>query len=240
MTTPSTQVSRLSEKQSTSRDRLDELLDSTPLATVALVRDGHPVIFPTGFARVDDELVIHGSTGSPWMRALADGRVGGRRGHRTGRNRRGAQRIRVVVPLSQRRRLRRLRAGAGRRQGALSRSADRRRSFPGRTAELRASTRKELAATLPLRLPIGTDNWSLKVSDGWPEDPDEDIAGDAWAGVVPMSVAYGAPLPAPDLRPGIPLPESVRAIDRRAAVSPVARCDGRGRCGDRRARRCAR
>ena len=73
MTTPSTQVSRLSEKQSTSRGELDELLDSTPLATVALVRASHPVIFPTGFARVDDELVIHGSTGSPWLRALADG-----------------------------------------------------------------------------------------------------------------------------------------------------------------------
>ena len=71
MTTPSTKVSRLSEKQSASRDQLDELLDGTPLATVALVRDGHPVIFPTGFARVADEFVIHGSTGSPWMRALA-------------------------------------------------------------------------------------------------------------------------------------------------------------------------
>ena len=70
MTTPSTRISRLSEKQSTSRDELDALLDSTPLATVALVRDGHPVIFPTGFARIGDELVIHGSTGSPWMRRI--------------------------------------------------------------------------------------------------------------------------------------------------------------------------
>ena len=59
-TTPSTQVTRLREKQDTSRDRLDELLDSTPLATIALVRDGHPVVFPTGFARLGDELVIHG------------------------------------------------------------------------------------------------------------------------------------------------------------------------------------
>ena len=51
MTQPSTRITRLSEKQDTSRSSLDELLDSTPLATVALVRDGHPVIFPTGFAR---------------------------------------------------------------------------------------------------------------------------------------------------------------------------------------------
>ena len=70
MSQPSTQVTRLSELQVSSRDALFELLGSTPLATVALVRDGHPVVFPTGFARIDDDLVIHGSTGSPWLRAL--------------------------------------------------------------------------------------------------------------------------------------------------------------------------
>jgi hypothetical protein len=74
---------------------------------------------------------------------------------------------------------------------------------------------------MPLRLPIGDDNWSLKLSDGWPDDPEEDVAGDAWAGVVPMSVAYGAPLPAPDLRPGIPVPESVRAMTQRDAPPSV-------------------
>ena len=39
MTKPLTRITRISEKQDTSRARLDELLDSTPLATVALVRD---------------------------------------------------------------------------------------------------------------------------------------------------------------------------------------------------------
>ncbi len=211
MAQPSTQVSRLSELQSPSRGRLDELLDSTPLATVALVRDGHPVIFPTGFARVDDELVIHGSTGSPWMRALAagassavsvtglDGVMVARSGFESSFRYRSAVVFGVfeVVPDADKIRY-------------LERLTD--TFIPGRTAELRASTRKELAATLPLRLPIGEDNWSLKISGGWPEDPDEDIAGDAWAGVVPMSVTYGAPLPAPDLRPGIPVPESVRTM----------------------------
>lgn len=64
----------------------------------------------------------------------------------------------------------------------------------------RSGFESSLAATLPLCMAIGTDNWSLKISDRWPEDPDDDMAGDAWAGVVPMSVSYGAPLPAPDLR----------------------------------------
>ncbi len=211
MTTPSTQVSRLGEKQSRSRSRLDELLDSTPLATVALVRDGHPVVFPTGFARVDDDLVIHGSTGSPWMHALAagapaavavtglDGVVVARSGFESSFRYRSAVLFGVFEPVPDADKVR-----------YLERLTD--AFIPGRTAELRASTRKELAATLPLRLPIRADNWSLKISDGWPDDPADDIAGDAWAGVIPMSVAYGAPLAAPDLRPGIPVPESVRAM----------------------------
>ncbi len=211
MTTPSTKVSRLSEKQTTSRDQLDELLDSTPLATVALVRDGHPVIFPTGFARVDDELVIHGSTGSPWMRALADGAsaavsVTGLDGivvARSGFESSFRYRSAVVFGVFER-------VPDADKAHYLDRLTE--AFIPGRTAELRASTRRELAATLPLRLAIDTDNWSLKVSAGWPDDPDEDIAGDAWAGVVPMSVAYGSPLPAPDLRSGIPVPDSVRAM----------------------------
>lgn len=211
MTTPSTKVSRLSEKQTTARDRLDELLDSTPLATVALVRDGHPVIFPTGFARVGDELVIHGSTGSPWMRALADGAhaavsVTGLDGivvARSGFESSFRYRSAVVFGVFER-------VPEAQKVHYLNRLTD--AFIPGRTAELRASTRKELAATLPLRLGIREDNWSLKISGGWPDDPEDDIAGDAWAGVVPMSITYGVPLPAPDLRPGIPVPESVRAL----------------------------
>ena len=73
MPQPSTTVSRLAELQSTSRRQLDDLLDSTPLATVAFVRDGHPVALPIGFARIADDVFIHGSTGSPWLRALASG-----------------------------------------------------------------------------------------------------------------------------------------------------------------------
>jgi nitroimidazol reductase NimA-like FMN-containing flavoprotein (pyridoxamine 5'-phosphate oxidase superfamily) len=211
MSQPSTQVTRISEKQESSRLRLDELLDSTPLATVALVRDGHPVIFPTGFARIGDDLVIHGSTGSPWMRALAggapaavsvtalDGVVVARSSFESSFHYRSATVFGVFERIPEADKL-----------GYLDAVTD--KFIPGRVAELRPSTRKELAATMALRMPIGADSWSLKISDGWPEDPDEDVAGDAWAGVVPMSVAYGAPLPAPDLSPGIALPASVLAM----------------------------
>jgi len=211
MTQPSTQISRLSEKQDTSRSALDALLDSTPLATIALVRDGHPVIFPTGFARIGEDVVIHGSTGSPWLRALAagaaaavsvttlDGVLVARSGFESSFHYRSAAIFGVFeqVPDADK-------------AGLLEVLTD--AFIPGRVAELRPSSRKELAATLALRLAIGDDNWSLKVSAGWPEDPEEDVAAGAWAGVVPMTVTYGSPLPAPDLLPATPVPDSVRAM----------------------------
>ncbi len=82
--------------------------------------------------------------------------------------------------------------------------------LPGRAAEIRRPTDQELAATLVLALPIR--EWSLKVSAGWPDDPPEDVAGDAWAGVLPIVTGYAAPLPAPDLRDGIEAPTSVRRL----------------------------
>jgi nitroimidazol reductase NimA-like FMN-containing flavoprotein (pyridoxamine 5'-phosphate oxidase superfamily) len=217
MSQPSTRVTRISEKQDASRSRLDELLDSTPLATVALVRDGHPVIFPTGFARIGDDVVIHGSTGSPWMRALAagapaavsvttlDGVVVARSSFESSFQYRSATVFGVFEQVPEADKL-----------GYLDTVTE--KFIPGRVAELRKSTRKELAATLALRMPIGADSWSLKISDGWPEDPDEDVAGDAWAGVVPMTVNYGEPQSAPDLTPGIALPGSVRAMTGRPSV----------------------
>ena len=79
--------------------------------------------------------------------------------------------------------------------------------LPGRVAEIRRPDERELAATLVFALPI--EEWSLKISDGWPDDPPDDVSGDAWAGVVPMAAAYGAPAAAPDLRAGIAVPASV-------------------------------
>ena len=210
MSHPSTAVSRLAELQSTSRRQLDDLLDSTPLATVALVRDGHPVALPIGFARIDDEVVIHGSTGSPWLSALAggapaavsvtilDGVVVARSGFESSFRYRSAvlfgtfetvtdDKVRYLETLTD-------------------------TFIPGRVAELRASTRKELAATVVLRLPIGPDNWSLKISDGWPEDPESDIAAGGWAGVVPITTSYGTPLRAPDCDESTPVAASVEAL----------------------------
>ena len=208
MSQPSTRISRLSEKQCASRADLDALLDATPLATIALIRDGHPVIFPTGFARVDDEFVIHGSPGSPWMRAVAagapvavsvtalDGVVVARSGFESSFHYRSAVLYGTFELIS-----------VDDKVAYLETLTD--TFIPGRVAELRPSRRKELVATMALRMVIGEGNWSLKVSAGWPEDPDDDIEAGAWAGVVPLTTVYGEPRRAPDCPPDTPLPGSV-------------------------------
>ena len=82
--------------------------------------------------------------------------------------------------------------------------------IPGRAQEVRAPTPRELAATLLLEMHIG--QWSMKVAQGWPEDDPDDIAGPAWAGIVPIRSTYGAPVASRDLGPGREVPASVRAL----------------------------
>jgi nitroimidazol reductase NimA-like FMN-containing flavoprotein (pyridoxamine 5'-phosphate oxidase superfamily) len=200
---------RLAEKASTQRAELEALLDTARVGHFAVVaEDGTPAVIPTMVVRDGDRVLAHGSTGSRWMRRLAsgvptalgvtayDGIVVARSAFES------SIRYRSAVVF-----------------GSCSVVADDKERFldlvtealiPGRSVEVRRPTKAELAATLVLALPL--DDWSLKISDGWPEDEDDDVAGPAWAGVVPVREVYDEPLAAPDLRPGIEVPPSVVAL----------------------------
>lgn len=205
---PSTEPTRARHKIRSERAALDALLDAVQVAHVAFVVDGHPVVLPTAMARDGGRLLLHGSTGSVWMRALAegapaslavtalDGLVVARSAFESSMHYRSAVLFGRCTPLTG--------AEAETALDVLTEAL-----IPGRTAEIRRPTARELAATLVLALPI--ERWSLKVSDGWPDDAPEDVAGDSWAGVVPLRTVRGEPVPAPDLRDGIPLPPSVGA-----------------------------
>ena len=206
----STELTRMRHRAVTDRAALDALLDEVHLGHFALVVDGHPVVLPIAVARDGDAVLAHGSTGSPWLRALAsgvetslavtavDGLQVARTAFESGINYRSAVlfgRCSVVSDAPEKRR-------------ALDVLTD--ALIPGRVAEVRASTAKELAATLVLALPI--EKWSMKVTDAWPEDAEDDMAGSAWAGVVPLAPRYGAPVSSPDLRAGIAVPASVLGL----------------------------
>jgi Pyridoxamine 5'-phosphate oxidase len=75
---------------------------------------------------------------------------------------------------------------------------------PGQWDYVRRPTKKELAATSVLALPL--DEASVKIREGAPGDDEEDYASDTWAGVVPVSMVFGEPEPDPALRPEISVP----------------------------------
>jgi nitroimidazol reductase NimA-like FMN-containing flavoprotein (pyridoxamine 5'-phosphate oxidase superfamily) len=210
VTSERTRITRLREKERTERAELDALLDSTVVGHFALADpERGPVVIPTAVVRDGDRVLAHGSTGSRWMRALAggaptclavtavDGLVIARSAFESSLHYRSAVLFGRCGVLAD-----------AEKAAALDLITE--ALIPGRTAELRRPTRRELEATLVLALPI--EEWSLKVSAGWPDDPPEDAAGDAWAGVLPLHARYGAPRPAPDLTDGIPVPPSVRRL----------------------------
>lgn len=203
--------SRKTERMSQDRAELDVLLDQALVGYLGISLPEGPLVLPVSYARDGDRILFHGSTGSHRMRAIAEGaevcftvaEVDGlkvaRSGDGTGMQYRSAVLFGScsVLPDDQK-------------APALERYLD--RYLPGRVAEVRPASRRELAATMLLALPI--DQWSVKVAVGFPCDPDEDLAGDAWAGVLPLRLAYGDPQPSPDLRDGIAVPASVLALYR--------------------------
>ena len=208
-----TTLTRMRDRAVTERQELDRLLDDTVLAHIAMVdENGDPVVIPTAIARDSDRILVHGSTGSGWMRRAAAGcpvsmAVTDLNGIIVARSSfESSFRYRSAVLFGTFTRL--TGPDSGRALDVITE-----RFIPGRLAEIRGTRKRERAATMVLSMPIR--DWSLKISGSWPTDPPEDVEGSAWAGVVPLHAQAGHPEPAPDLRAGIPVPASVRALGSR-------------------------
>jgi uncharacterized protein len=207
---PRTRIRRLAERQRTDRAELYRILDAALVAHVAVVRDGCPVVIPFLCARDDDALLLHGSTGSGVLRAaeagnpvsvgvtLLDGLVVARSVFDNSMNYRSVVAFGVPEVLAGEAKLEALRVLTD-------------RILPGRWDEVRPSTRKELAATLILRLNL--DEVSVKVraeSVTAADDDGEDRA--AWTGVVPLTVRAGEPVTHGDVPADVAVPDSVRGL----------------------------
>ncbi|GAA4536975.1 pyridoxamine 5'-phosphate oxidase family protein [Mycobacterium paraffinicum] len=205
--TPRTTPTRYRERARYDRETVHQILDEALICHLGYLGAGGPVVLPTTHARLGETLYLHGSTGSgPVLAAraapsglpvcvtvtLVDGLVLARAAMHHSVN------FRSVVVLGAARvvddEAEKLRALAG----LLDHLA------AGRAADCRAPNARELAATGVLALDLV--EVSAKVRTGAPEDDPEDCALPHWAGVVPLSVTAGAPVPAGDLDPAMPLP----------------------------------
>ena len=191
---------------------LHAVLDAGLVAHVAVAGpDGQPFVLPVAYARDGERVLFHGSTGSRLFRSLAagsptcltvtllDAMVLARSVFESSMNYRSVMVLGRCEPVR----------GADK-LAALERITD--HLLPGRWAEARQPTTKELAATLVVAL--GLDEASVKVSAGPPDDLAEDVSLPVWAGTVPLHETFGEPVDAPDLPFALPVPEYVRRWER--------------------------
>ena len=207
-------VRRLAERARPDRADLDAVLDAALVGTLSTVVDGAPWVVPMLYARDGDRILLHGSTGAGALRHVAagapaalsvvhlDGIVVAHTTFDSSANYRSAVVYGTLRPIT----------GQEEKRAALARVSD--AVLPGREAEVRPMTAREIAATQVMELRVRDGDWLVKVRTGGPGDPDEPT--DAWTGVVPLRTLAGEPQP--DGRSaGAPVPPSVTERVRRGA-----------------------
>ena len=210
MKSPRTKLRRLPKRGAHDRETIDAILDEAMVCHLGFVHDGRPAVIPTLHARVGDEVLVHGSAASRALRALAggievcltvtliDGLVLARSAFHHSVNYRSVVLYGTARPLT----------GTEELETALEAFTE--KLVPGRWADVRRPTRKELKGTTALALPI--EEGSAKIRTGPPIDDEEDYALGMWAGVVPMRTEVLVPVPDPQLREGIEPPPYLNAL----------------------------
>jgi nitroimidazol reductase NimA-like FMN-containing flavoprotein (pyridoxamine 5'-phosphate oxidase superfamily) len=196
--TQRTQVKRLPDRGAYDSETVFKILDEGLICHVGFSVEGQPYVIPTGFARVEDTLYIHGSAASRMLRTLAegvqvcvtvtllDGLVLARSAFHHSMN------YRSVVMLG--------------RATLVSDPAEKIKALEaftehfvrGRWNDVRLPTESELKATTVLALPLA--EVSAKIRTGPPKDDAEDYQLPIWAGVVPLAIASAAPIADPRLK----------------------------------------
>lgn len=187
--TDRTRLKRIPNRGVYDRETIYAILDEAFICHVGFAVEGQPYVIPTGFARIDDDLYIHGSSASRMLRSIAsgidtcvtvtllDGLVLARSAFHHSMN------YRSVVILGKAE----LVAETGEKNKALEAFTE--HVIPGRWADVRWPTELELKATSVLKLPI--EEASAKIRTGGPIDDDEDYEMDVWAGVLPLGIQTG-------------------------------------------------
>ena len=211
-------VHRYAHRAAYDRPTIDSILDEAFVCHVGLQTDqGFPVVIPLAYGRRGDVVYLHGSAASRLFRGaradgveicmtvtLVDGLVVARSTYNTDINYRS---VVLIGSASEVKDLDEKRLGLDRLVEHI---------IPGRTADARRPTEKELPSTMLLALPIV--DATAKVRTGWPADDDEDYELEVWAGVVPVRTVYDGPQPDPRLPPG-PVVPAYASPYRRPAMS---------------------
>ncbi|HKV36594.1 MAG TPA: pyridoxamine 5'-phosphate oxidase family protein [Pyrinomonadaceae bacterium] len=203
--TDRTKLKRLPKRGHFDRETVYGILDEGFICHVGFAVDGQPFVIPTGYARVDDKLYIHGSQASRMLRSLAggldacvtvtivDGLVLARSAFHHSMNYRSVlvfghatlvddpkEKYDALVALSE-------------------------HIVRGRWADVREPNEQEMIQTTVLCLPM--EEASAKIRTGPPLDDEEDYSLPMWAGIIPLKLVAGDPINDPRLSAEIPVPD---------------------------------
>jgi len=212
--TPRTTVNRGRKRALADRERLHEFLAEGLVAHLGVVLETHPVVLPAAYGldlEGPDEggtLYLHGSVAAGWLAAALaadvcvtvtelDGLVAARSGFHHSMNYRSA----VIIGRA------RLVEDPAERGRALDLVVD--QMIPGRSATLREPTRKELAATAVLALPLAEA--SMKARAGDPVDDPADVESGTWAGIIALRRSSAGVVSAADSHEDVPADVRERA-----------------------------
>jgi nitroimidazol reductase NimA-like FMN-containing flavoprotein (pyridoxamine 5'-phosphate oxidase superfamily) len=201
--TPRTKLRRKPKRGSHERAAIEAILDEALVCHVGAVDGGVPVVIPTLHARVGSRVYLHGSTASRMLQlaagsqvcltaTLIDGLVLARSAMHHSANYRSVLLFGVGEPVE----------GETEKLAALEALVE--KLVPGRWADARQPTAKELRATAVLRLPL--EQASAKIRTGPPIDDDADLELPVWAGVVGLRTVATEPQPDELLAPGLEPP----------------------------------
>ena len=211
--TARTELRRMPSRGSHDHETIHGILDSGFLASVGFCKDGQPFVIPTLYGRKGGNLYLHGSAASRLLGeleaglpasvcvTLVDGLVLARSAFHHSMNYRsvvafGTARS-ITEPVAKIEALR-----------VISEHL-----LPGRWKDVREPSEQELSATKVLEFPI--DEASAKVRTGPAVDDAVDYGFPVWAGVLPLAMRGGAPIPDERLAKTVELPDYLRSYDRR-------------------------
>jgi len=180
--TDRTTISRHDERGSYDREVAYAILDEGLVAHVGLDTGEGVMVIPMTYARLGDELILHGAVASRWLSSFDAGRP-----------------ISVCVAFGEAKVI----TDAEKKDAAFKALLD--HLIPGRWEDSRQPDTKESDATTVVAMQI--NEASVKIRSGPPKDAAKDLDLPYWTGVIPLSLTAGAAIPDPVMKEERAVPE---------------------------------
>jgi uncharacterized protein len=199
---------------------IEAIIDAGMVCQVGYVFDGFPYVTPTNHWRMNEYVYWHGSSASRMLKqlqkgvpvcfsvTLLDGIVFSRAAFNHNVN------FRSVMAFGQAEL-----CDEDTKRTALQYFTD--RLAPGLWGYARPPSEQEWKASKVLRLRL--DEVAAKISDSLPEEDPDDLQSDRWAGSIPLRLVQLDPIPDPNLRSDIKIPDFVRNLDYAVRTHPPKR-----------------